>query len=136
MHPWYGSLQVVLKPARVTHSQAEGGMCRFSLVFVEAGELQFPSSSAAPGVKTTLAADKLKSAAVDDFAKRFSVDGFPEFVSDDALAQVSGALTTVKSVAGRVGRILQNPISGIASELGSLVRTPPAWPIRSWICSA
>ncbi len=124
VHPWYGSLQVVAKPARVTHSQGEGGMCRFSLVFVEAGELQFPSSSAAPWVKTKLAADKLKSASVADFAKRFSVDGFPEFVSSDAIAQVSAALSTVKSVAGRVGRILQNPISGITSELGSLVRTP------------
>lgn len=124
VHPWYGSMQVIAKPARVTHSQDEGGLCRFSLVFVEAGELQFPSSSSAPGVKTTLAAEQLSTAAVDDFAERFTVDGFPEFVAEDALTKVSGALTSLQSIAGRVGRILQNPVSGLTAELGTLVRTP------------
>lgn len=124
VHPWYGSLQVVAKPARVTHSQSDGGMCRFSLVFVEAGELQFPSSTAAPGVKTRLAAESLKAASADDFAERFSVDGLPEFVADDAVANVSDALATVKSVGSRVGRILRNPVDGLAAELGTLVRTP------------
>ena len=105
VHPWYGSLQVVAKPARVTHSQDEGGLCRFSLVFVEAGELEFPSSSSAPGVKTTLAADALQTASIDDFAGQFSVDGFPEFVADDAVAKLSSALSSVSSIASRVGRI-------------------------------
>lgn len=124
VHPWYGSLQVIAKPARVTHSQDEGGMCRFSLVFVEAGELQFPAAKSAPGVKTALAADKLKTSAIADFAKKFSVDGLPSFVSDDAVAKLSGGLGELKSIAGRVGRILQSPVDGLSSELGSLVRTP------------
>lgn len=124
VHPWYGSLQVIAKPARVAHSNDEGGMCRFSLVFVEAGELQFPASKAAPGVKTGLAADKLKTSAIADFAKQFSVDGLPSFVSDDAVAKLGGGLGELKGIAGRVGRILQSPVDGLSSELGSLVRTP------------
>lgn len=124
VHPWYGSLQVVAKPARVTHSRDEGGMCRFSLVFIEAGELQFPSATAAPGVKTALAAEKLQDAAVADFAKRFSVDGLPEFVATDAIAKVSGTLANVQRIAGRVGRILRDPVGGILAEIEPLVRTP------------
>lgn len=124
VHPWYGSMQVIAKPARVTHSQDEGGMCRFSLVFVEAGELTFPSSASATGVKTTLAADDLQAAAIDDFAEKFTVDGFSEFVATDAVSELSSALSTVSSLASRVGNILQNPVSAITAELGSLVRTP------------
>ena len=124
VHPWYGSMQVIAKPARVTHSNDEGGLCRFSLVFVEAGELTFPSSVSAAGVKTTLAADTLEAAAIDDFADQFSVDGFSEFVAADAVAKLSTALSSVNAIAGRVGSILANPVSGITSALGSLVRTP------------
>lgn len=124
VHPWYGTLQVVARPGRVTHSQQEGGMCRFSLVFVESGELEFPTAKTSPGDQSRKAADMMSSTAVDDFAAIFSVDGFPSFVSVDALDKFSAALNVVQGVSGRAGGILQSPVSGLIGELSRFASNP------------
>lgn len=129
VHPWYGSLQVIAKPAKVSHSLDEGGMCRFSLVFVEAGELSFPSSADAPGAKTEAAAEAVKTSAMDDFARAFSVEGWPKFVAADAVATLGAGLSQLQGIASRVTGLIDNPLSAIGqlnSDLGALVRTPMA----------
>lgn len=98
VHPWYGELTVNIKDdgARVSHSNAHGGMCEISLTFVEAGELEFPIAADSLGAQSLEAADELGLASINDFAEgmtldglpAFSLDGLPSFALDSFLADV------------------------------------------------
>ncbi|MBA1321186.1 DNA circularization protein [Pseudomonas plecoglossicida] len=43
IHPWYGRLMATATECDVSHERREGGMARFSLMFVEEGEKGFPA---------------------------------------------------------------------------------------------
>ncbi|WP_433884884.1 DNA circularization protein [Pseudomonas vranovensis] len=43
VHPWFGRMNVTAGDCEVTHERREGGMARFDLVFIEAGEKGFPA---------------------------------------------------------------------------------------------
>lgn len=43
IHPWYGRLMATATECDVSHERREGGMARFSLMFVEDGEKGFPA---------------------------------------------------------------------------------------------
>lgn len=95
VHPWFGTLTVSLKdPARISFSTALG-YARVSLSFVESGELAFPEAGDATTSQSRIAAVNIENAAVDDFASVFTVEGFPDFVTTDALASIRGALSQV-----------------------------------------
>jgi prophage DNA circulation protein len=97
IHPWFGTLTVSLKDlARVTFNR-ELGFARFSLSFVESGELTFPAVGAATASQSRLAAAKIETAAVADFAKKFNVDGHQDFVAEDASTAIANAVTQVAS---------------------------------------
>jgi prophage DNA circulation protein len=86
VHPWYGQLEVnATDEVTVTHSRANGGMCEIQLVFVEAGELEFPAASSSLGAQSLNAADDLGEAAAEDFAESFTLEEMPSFVQDGFL---------------------------------------------------
>lgn len=124
VHPWYGRLTVSIKDdgCRVTHSRDEGGMCRIRLAFIESGELAFPSAGEATGAKTLLAADALEELSIEQFAEEFSLDGFPAWVADDALAAAGDMLDTLDTVLS--SGILTDPVGTILGELSELFATP------------
>jgi len=70
---------------------------RFSLSFVESGELTFPAVGAATTSQSRLAAVKIETAAVADFAKKFSVEGYQDFVASDSNNAIASAVTQVAS---------------------------------------
>lgn len=91
IHPWFGTLTVSLKDlARVTFNR-ELGYARFSLSFVESGELAFPLAGNATATQSRLAAANIETSAVADFAKAFKVTGLQDFVA----AHASTAITRV-----------------------------------------
>lgn len=95
IHPWFGTLTVSLKDlARVTFNR-ELGYARFSLSFVESGELAFPAAGNATATQSRLAAANIETSAVADFAKAFKVTGAQDFVTADAT-------TAITSVFGQV----------------------------------
>jgi prophage DNA circulation protein len=97
IHPWFGTLTVSLKDqARVTFNR-ELGYARFTLSFVESGELTFPAASSSTASQSRLAAADIQTAAVADFAKKFDVTGYQDFVTADANAGISAAVTQVAS---------------------------------------
>lgn len=97
IHPWFGTLTVSLKDlARVTFNR-ELGYARFSLSFVESGELTFPAAGSSTASQSRLAAANIETAAVADFTKKFDVTGFQDFVAADASAGISNAITQVAS---------------------------------------
>ena len=95
IHPYHGTLNVVVTRCRVSESRTEGGMARFDLSFTEAGELSFPAASVATGQNVTAKASKVMSKLSEALATRFSTDSLPNWASqlagDDVVASVTSA---------------------------------------------
>jgi prophage DNA circulation protein len=125
VHPYYGrSMVVVDDDVRVTHTKDEGGMCRFTITFVEAGSITYPSAKAAAGSQLLSAADALEVAAKDDFSNTFSVDDLSEFAVNDAVSTLNNVFDTLDTALSSTGAILSDPLGAISAEIGDLVRTP------------
>lgn len=160
VHPWLGDMRVSLRdPARVTFSSALG-QARVVMSFVEAGELAFPVAGTSTPSASRVAASNLETAAVTNFAGRFKVAGFQDFVSDEAAADLTGAVDNVSNgqvpgmeAFGYVSRgvamardvlaLVDNPLAlaltvvnylGVASKVGNLGGYVSAG--RAWVSLA
>jgi prophage DNA circulation protein len=117
MHRYFGAVQVKCEEWRVTESSIEGRIARFSLSFVEAGEVL--SADAKPDT-TALVHDRAHAAqakAKDRFTRLFSVAGNPAFVEGGA-ARLIAQFATVSAAAGLLlggsGRTLRAFQAGLA----------------------
>lgn len=87
IHPKFGSLMVTATAdCEVSETTAEGGIARIRVTFTEAGEQEQPSQSA-----DTLAVIEQKKLALNErlaqwFSENFSVEGFQDYVSEDAIS--------------------------------------------------
>ena len=99
VHPYYGEMQVTLTdPCRISETSEQGGMCRISFAFVEAGDVTYPAQTADTQTQVAEQAEVATEAGTEGFTESFGVDGMPAFVSQsasfsltDALSQISGA---------------------------------------------
>lgn len=95
VHPWLGTLTVSQdQQANVTFGGALG-FAKFSLNFVESGELTFPTALSSTASQSRLAATNLETVTASDFAKVFTVDSFPDFVEQEATAALTRAMALV-----------------------------------------
>lgn len=117
VHPWLGALQVSVGDVTVSHNLRDGGVCRFQIAFVEAGELSFPASSESLGAQSLLAADSLQEVAEADFAANFTVTGLPSFVAESAIGDLNALLDTVEAGLGGVAQVLSNPLDVLRAQL-------------------
>lgn len=85
VHPLYGELEVVCISCNHTISTAEGGICRLTLTFREAGALLFPAVGASATEAVGTASDGLQSAARLEFLDSFVVSDYPDWVATDAI---------------------------------------------------
>lgn len=92
IHPWFGTLTVSTKDLQRVNFTRELGFARFSLSFVESGELTFPNAGASTAAQSRLAAANIQTAAVNDFAKKFATVGYQDFVGTDASAAITSAI--------------------------------------------
>ena len=119
-HPWFGSMQVCLaQPARVRFD-AGLGMATVSMSFVEAGDLSFPTPTQSTQAVSRLTADGLASAAISDFASRFTVSGYQSFVSAAAQGQLGTMLGFLGS--GQLGQLL-----GLSTSTANDITQVAAW---------
>jgi prophage DNA circulation protein len=106
MHPWLGSLTVNLLDYRVGFDRGLG-LAKFSLSFVEAGELAFPSAADSTALLSRQAAANLEDASVNDFAEVFKTLGYISGVAEKAL-----------TVYGKALLFLSNPAFALSSAMG------------------
>lgn len=116
IHPWFGTLTVSLKDSARVSFDAALGQARFSMSFVEAGELEFPSSETSTQAASRIAASDLEKASVESFADRFSIKGFQDFVAAAANGNLGDMLGIVSS--SEIGKVL-----GYANSLANTVST-------------
>lgn len=124
IHPWYGSLQVVVDgECRVSHSNREGGMARFALSFVEAGELAYPKSGVATQSAVRLSADNFLGKLSSNFAESFSIDGAPDWSIAGSVGTLTRGLYMFQSLAAKGRGFAVNP-SGILGNVDALFGNP------------
>lgn len=81
VHPYIGTLQVSIESFSVRESSQEGRLARFSITVRESGEKYYPNEKTDIKATANTAADTLKKTAAADFAKKFNVSDYPEYVS-------------------------------------------------------
>jgi len=113
-------MQVVADPSsRVRHSFEEGGMCRISLTFLEAGDNKYPVAQEIPSLRVSSFADRVQAIATARFSDVFSVAGMPEWVRDDALSDISRIVGAAQTVYRRVSSAQWTDLLGDAAGLAS-----------------
>lgn len=128
VHPWLGSRRVVCTEARRRFSTAEGGMAEFTLTFEEAGEAAQPSGRFDTAAQVPIAADASETTLQTVFNDQFNVNGYPQWVADDAASRAVAAarmldgLLSNLSIAGTAVRA--RSLSDFIGRAGSLVRSP------------
>jgi prophage DNA circulation protein len=124
IHPWFGTLTVSLKDTARVSFDAALGQARFSMSFVESGELEFPSSETSTQAASRIAASDLEKASVESFADRFSIKGFQDFVTAAANGNLGDMLGIVS--ASEIGKVLgyANSLANTVSIAIALVSNP------------
>ncbi|MDP1655718.1 MAG: DNA circularization N-terminal domain-containing protein [Hylemonella sp.] len=132
VHPYLGERTVTVTDFKKRESTSEGGMVRFTINCVEAGDLAFPSVQDDTARQVDQAADNALLEAQARFAAVFIIDALPEFVAAaaqgrlgaaiDLIQKVSASLPTLPGIAATFGPQLL----GVRSELSSLMQGPSA----------
>lgn len=126
VHPQYGEMQGSIDGhVRVSHSNAEGRMCRVSFQFVESGELSFPTAGAAT-------ANRLKESggffdeAIEGMYEAFSLSGIPDFIQSDVLVDAADMLGTVADAFQMVDSGVSAAMRLLQGDLSVILMPPSA----------
>jgi len=101
VHPTKGSLTVQVEEVSTSESKAEGGFCQFDISFFEAGQRQFPASTADTRWQVDQRAGALGGAQRGRFARLFNLRG-PDFLRQGAMQRLLPALDQLSGL----GRLL------------------------------
>lgn len=91
VHPWHGTLSVTVSECNLSESTQHGGLAKFHLTFVEAGQPLDPTAAVDTAGRLAAAGAAGRDAFAADFARRFTVAGQPDFVVEDALRIINTA---------------------------------------------
>lgn len=127
IHPWHGTMTVTLaEPASVRESTREGGRATFRLVFVEGGELRYPSSGNDTAWAVDEKADSALATSKEAFNESFDTDGLPGWslteVADDLYTTLADLEDMVAGVAGPIAAEIRSPANMATAIIGSVQR--------------
>lgn len=130
VHPFHGSMMVNAMTYSQTEDTEEGGMCRFSIEFAEAGVAVAVSVELDGAALAGSEADDVLAGAAEQFERGFDIGNVADFVSDAAADLVTGAATLTQFVAaaqGGIGPALRAFDAGLRflpGNIQSLLREP------------
>lgn len=130
VHPWRGSMMASVTSCRPSESIDQLGRQGWSVTFTQTGKNTQPNIRPDTAAIVDVMADNAIAASENDFAETFSVENLPEFVEQDALAQISTTLDNTLAIARGMlpdMTILPAFISNAAGILGKatqLLRLP------------
>lgn len=124
VHPYLGRMQVVVRGYRLSESTREGGIARFSIAFMEAGEATQPGAATVTPSIVDERSDALVEAAAEDFKSWWNVDGLPlDFVTDleeELDRTLSGLTKLVGNITGPIADAIRAPGNMAAAIIGAL----------------
>jgi prophage DNA circulation protein len=113
IHPWYGRMKVTAtSDCTASHSRDEGGVVRFELVFVEGGELGFPTPTANTGQQVQTSAASVKESALSRFSQAMAAVNM-------ARVKVAAIQANVAAVYGAVNNYIK-PLSSLFSSASAM----------------
>lgn len=145
VHRWLGEVTAVVRgDCHLQESTREGGMARFSITFVEAGERIEPSARLDTADRVERLADAADAVAAEEFGDTFSVDDVHSFVAEAGAADAAsildmaeGAMRSVRPDAllddlsavtsgitftrSRIARLIRSPF-GLAQRFLDIIR--------------
>lgn len=130
VHPWHGQMMVSVLDYTSAESTDEGGICRFSITMMEAGQAAPAPVAVAAGTTGAAVADGALAAAPAAFASDFSIAGVAEWVEDAAGDIISGMATASQMAAqlrGGIGpalRAFDTALNFLPGNMSSLMRAP------------
>lgn len=114
IHPWYGRMKVTAtSDCTASHSWDEGGVVRFELVFVEGGELGFPTATVNTAQQVQTSATSVKDSALTRFSEAMAAVNM-------ARVKVGAIQANVAAVYGAVNNYIK-PLSSLFSSTGAMV---------------
>jgi prophage DNA circulation protein len=120
VHPWFGTLKVNVLNCRVIFDRGLG-LARFSLNFVESGELAFPSSSQSTAAASRAAAANLEQKSVGFFTKIATFGNQLKAIAGKVTAiaaKISSVIAQGLTIYGKALQFMSNPVFGLSSLLG------------------
>ena len=130
VHPTLGSVKVIPKPSTLSYKRDEGGIEYFDLVFVEAGQNQYPSKLSNTGNAVKAEAANAKDVIQQVFQRNFKTDKLPDyFVSDSAslgqtiMSQTLSLGTSPLAIPGQLPNFV-GTINQFKSGLSGLIYQP------------
>ncbi|MDY0882310.1 DNA circularization protein [Dongia soli] len=118
VHPYRGELQVALETFSYSETAEEGGICRFDLSFVEAGERKFPAPAVNTRNSVFAAADQSTEASLSAFDQIYEWLQLPDFVIQTA---VNGVADLAAVLAGQVQSVTSVPTE-LAADFADATR--------------
>lgn len=103
VHPWHGTVVVVVQDCQLSEGTASGGYAKFSLTFVEAGKREAPVVTADTRGKVVKAQSRLRAAVESAYAKAMDLAAVPVSLVQDAMEGLN-ALREVEGVAAALAQ--------------------------------
>lgn len=124
VHPTFGNIEVRADDFSYEESKSEGGMCRFTLGFVEAGENQFPAATTDTKTSVLSAAKAAKTDLSSAFSKAYTVLNEPGFVLGAAALQISDFAALLGGLRTGLGSSVEIARTSFASLLSAVLADP------------
>ena len=147
-HPWFGQMNVTAKSSGRATFSTTLLLATISLVFVESGELLYPTTEKEASFLSKRLADAIEGTAIESFVRNFDLSGAQDFVAaavsgnlaellqDEILLEVADMFDAGEGLAGltsdalillsKNAKVMANQIAN-ALGLGSYVTTVNAW---------
>jgi prophage DNA circulation protein len=131
VHRYYGTKLVTVAECELSESTEFGGLAKFTLLFVEAGELAQPTVGVDSAAELAAVQDVAYDGIAEDFQQQFSVEGLPSWGVGDVQTSVTDTLrldelrrssASANSFATRLGNLISFP-GALAVEIVGLVRS-------------
>lgn len=129
IHPTLGTIEVVCPSVSYSETKTEGGVCRFTMTFIESGRQQYPTAAVDRSFALSTIADKVSTAATNDFLSRLVVTDVPEFVRDVVRGETVG-ISDVLTGLGFPGApadvigAFKSQAAAMITDVETLVRSP------------
>jgi len=122
-HPYYGELRVVCREFSVNESRRDGGMARFALSFIEAGQDLFPTENIFSAGASGEAADGLEADTIDAFDRSFDIRALSGSARDAIASKIDEIAGGVLADLGAAEDVL-NAVNDVISDIPGLITTP------------
>ena len=130
VHPWHGRMMVSVLDYSSEESTEDGGVCWFTIGFIEAGEPVPAPVAVADGRQAAAQADLITVTAPERFAARFTVEGAAGFVEDSAIRLIDDIAAAAQVAAGLRGgigptlRAFEVGLRFLPGNVANLLRAP------------